>query len=240
MFPWIVDFQRDIYFAFADHIKAFAGSGSWIAFLAFLPMGILFGSVHAMTPGHSKMILASYLTGSSAGLGRALVTSIALSFTHVTMSVAIVLLSLPLITMMFGGSGPGSSPVLENVSRGMLGIIGVWMIVRALSRRKHEHHKREGLMVGMTAGLIPCPLTLFVMNFAVIQHVAVVGVLFAIAMMLGIAITMSIVALVSVVFSKRLTRLMNGRPGLLEKTSRVLEVAVGLILMVVAIIQIVG
>jgi len=92
----------------------------------------------------------------------------------------------------------------------------------------------------MTAGLIPCPLTLFVMNFAVIQHVAVVGVLFAIAMMLGIGITMSIVALVSVVFSKRLNRLMNGRPGLLEKTSKVLEVAVGLILTVVAIIQIVG
>lgn len=240
MFPWIVDFQRDIYFAFADHIKAFAGGGGWTAFLMFLPMGILFGSVHAMTPGHSKMILASYLTGSSAGPGRALVTSIALSFTHVTMSVLIVLLSLPLITMMFGGSGPGSSPVLENISRGMLGLIGIWMIVRALSRRKHEHQKREGLMLGVTAGLIPCPLTLFVMNFAVIQHVTVVGVLFAVAMMVGIGITMSVVALLSVVFRGRVSALMGERPRLLEKISRGLEVLVGIILMAVAVAQIIG
>ena len=240
MLPWIVDFQRDIYFAFAEHIKAFAGGGSWAAFLAFLPMGIVFGSVHALTPGHSKTILASYLTGSSAGVRRALVTSIALSFTHVTMSVMIVLLSFPLISMMFGGSGPGSSPVLENVSRGMLGIIGVWMIFRALSRHKRQHHSREGLMVGVTAGLIPCPLTLFVMNFAVIQHVTVVGVLFAISMMVGIGITLSVVAMLAVVFRGRLAALISGRPGLLETTSRVLEVLVGLILMVIAVIQIVG
>ncbi len=240
MLPWIVDFQRDIYLAFADHIKAFASGGGWTAFLTFLPMGILLASIHAMAPGHSKTILASYLTGSSAGPGRALVTSIALSFTHVTMSVLIVLLSLPLITMMFGGSGPGSSPILETISRGMLGIIGLWMVLRALSRRKHDHHKREGLMVGVTAGLIPCSLTLFVMNFAVVQHVTVVGVLFAVAMMVGIGITLSVVALLSVVFRERLVALMNGRPGLLEKISRGLEIVVGLILMAVAIAQITG
>lgn len=240
MLPWIVDFQRDIYFAFAEHIKAFAASGSWATFLAFLPMGILLGAVHALTPGHSKTILASYLTGSSAGAGRALVTSVALSFTHVTMSVMIVLLSLPLISMMFGGSGPGSSPILENISRGMLGVIGIWMIIRALWRNGHRHHTQEGLIVGVTAGLIPCPLTLFVMNFAVVQHVTVVGVLFAISMMVGIGITLSVVAMLAVAFRGRLAALMSERPNLLATASRVFEVGVGMFLTVIAVIQVAG
>ncbi|MBB3947627.1 hypothetical protein GGQ73_003595 [Rhizobium skierniewicense] len=32
MLPWIVDFKKDIYFAFADHIKAFAGGGRRMRF----------------------------------------------------------------------------------------------------------------------------------------------------------------------------------------------------------------
>lgn len=67
MWQFVVDIQRDIYLGFADHIKAFASGAGWRAFLAFLPMGIAFGAVHAMTPGHSKSILATYLAGSSLG-----------------------------------------------------------------------------------------------------------------------------------------------------------------------------
>ncbi|RUL99306.1 hypothetical protein EFR84_27030 [Rhizobium chutanense] len=37
--------QRDIYVAFADHIKSFASGSGWFAFLAFLPMGIAFGAI---------------------------------------------------------------------------------------------------------------------------------------------------------------------------------------------------
>ncbi len=77
-------------------------------------------------------------------------------------------------------------------------------------------------------------------NVAVVQDVTVVGVLFAVAMTVGIGITLSVVALLSVVFRERLVALMNGRPGLLETISRGLEVTVGLILMVVAIAQVVG
>jgi nickel/cobalt transporter (NicO) family protein len=48
MWQFVIDIQRDIYFGFADHIKAFASGTSWAAFIAFLPMGVAFGAVHAM------------------------------------------------------------------------------------------------------------------------------------------------------------------------------------------------
>ncbi len=115
----IVDIQRDIYLAFAEHIKTFANGDGWTAFL---PMGIVFGAVHAMTPGHSKAVLATYLTGSSAGMKRGLLVSIALSTTHVTMAVLIAPFSLPLVSVMLGSAG--SAPLLEDLSRGLLGLIG--------------------------------------------------------------------------------------------------------------------
>ncbi len=142
MWPWIIDVQRDIYLEFGEHIKEYANGSGWSAFLAFLPMGIAFGAVHAMTPGHSKSILATYLAGSSLGMLRGLLVSLALSFTHVMMSVLIALLSLPLVSIMFGGTGAGSSPILENVSRGLLGVIGIWMLWSALLREPHSHGER--------------------------------------------------------------------------------------------------
>lgn len=239
MWTGIVGFQRDIYLQFAEHIRAVADTGGWSAFLAFLPMGILFGAVHAMTPGHSKTLLATYLAGSSSGVGRAFATSLALSVTHVTMSVLIVLLSLPLVEVMFGGSGPGSSPVLQAFSRGLLVVIGLWMIWRAVRNKPHAHGRQEGVMVGFMAGLIPCPLTLFVMNFAVLHKVVTTGILFAFSMMIGVAVTLGIVAVLTVFSRERLSRLLANRPGLLEGFSRIVEILAGAALAAIAVVELV-
>ena len=78
MFQTLVEIQRTIYTALAEQIKILSTEGDWLAFLAFLPMGILFGAVHALTPGHSKAVLATYLAGSEAKIARGLLVADAL------------------------------------------------------------------------------------------------------------------------------------------------------------------
>lgn len=231
-----MEIQRDIYLAFADHIKTFADGGGWTAFLAFLPMGIVFGAVHAMTPGHSKAVLATYLTGASAGMRRGLMVSLALSATHVTMAVLIALFSLPLVSIMLGSAG--SAPLLQDVSRGLLGIIGTWMLWSALFRPPHVHGEGEGVAVGFMAGLIPCPLTLFVMTFAMSRGVPEAGIMFALVMMTGVALTLSSVALATVFFRTRMEKLLATRQALLTNISKAVEAVTGLILVVVAMREI--
>jgi len=236
MLQIVIDIQRDIYLALAEHIKAFAAGGSWGAFLAFLPLGVVFGAVHAMTPGHSKSILATYLTGSSAGMGRGLLVSLALSFTHVTMAVIIAWFSLPLVSRMLGSAG--DTPALENISRGLLGIIGLWMLWSAFFRPAHTHGESEGLAVGMTAGLIPCPLTLFVMSFAMSRGVPVAGLLFAVVMMFGVMVTLSATALAVIMFRQQITRLLIEKPRLIAGLSKGIEAVAGFVLATIAIREI--
>ncbi|CAN7148987.1 sulfite exporter TauE/SafE family protein [Rhizobium leguminosarum] len=237
--PWqqIIEFQRDIYLSFAEHIKSFAAGGGWFAFLTFLPMGVAFGAAHALTPGHSKSVLATYLTGSSMKAHKALLVSIALSFTHVSMAVLIALLALPLVSHSFVDAG--SAPVLQAVSRGLLGLIGLWMVSSALFRHAHTHSSGEGVAVGFMAGLIPCPLTLFVMTFAMIHQVVITGLLFALSMMLGVCVTLSAVAIVAVMFREQLARLLSTRPRLLAVVSKSIEAVAGAILVAVALHEIV-
>ena len=60
------------YLSLADQIKLLSAEGDWLTFPPFLPTGVLFGAVHALTPGHSKAVLAIYLAGSEAKVGRGL------------------------------------------------------------------------------------------------------------------------------------------------------------------------
>jgi ABC-type nickel/cobalt efflux system permease component RcnA len=208
----------------------------WTAFLGFLPMGIVFGAVHALTPGHSKAVLAIYLTGSSAGITRGLTVSIALSVAHVTMTVIIALFSLPLVSVMLGSAG--SAALLEDVSRGLFGVIGVWMLWSALFRPPHFHGESESIAVGFMAGLIPCLLTLFVMTFAISGGVPEADILFAIVMMTGVALTLSGVALSTVFFRTLIEKLLAARRELLVKASKTLEAVAGVILVAFAIHEI--
>ena len=229
----LVAFQREIYLAFADRIGSFAATGDWSQLAAYLPMGILFGAAHALTPGHSKAVLATYLAGSTASVPRALATSLALSFTHVTMSVLIVLLSLPLIRFGFGAEA-GRAPALEQISRGLLMAVGIWTIARAL-RSKPVHADLPSPVVGVMAGLIPCPLTLFVMTFAVSRGVADAGVAFAVVMMAGVALTLGLVSLICVAFRHLLATSIATRPSLLDRVGRLMQGAGGALLLALAL-----
>ena len=234
MWQPLVQIQRDIYLALADQIKLLSAQGDWLGFLAFLPMGIFFGAVHALTPGHSKAVLATYLAGSEAKLLRGLLTSLTLSFTHVTIAVLIAVLSLPLVSIALGSVG--RAPLLEDISRGLLGLIGAWMLWRAFNHG--HHHKHEGEAFGVMAGLIPCPLTLFVMTFAITRGVPVAGLLFAGTMMIGVALTLSAVAILSIVLRERLVHFVEGRPYLFNAITRSIEGIAGAALVALAIHEI--
>ena len=234
MLQQLVAIQREIYLALAEQIKLVSTSGNWLAFVGFLPLGIVFGAVHALTPGHSKAVLATYLAGSEARIVRGLLTSLTLSFTHVTIAVLIAVLSLPIVSIALGSVG--RAPLLEGISRGLLGLIGAWMFWHAL--RPAHHHRHEGEAVGVIAGLIPCPLTLFVMTFAIARGVPAAGLLFAGTMMIGVALTLSMVAILAIVLRDQLVRFVEGRPRLFNVVTRAIEGMAGAALVALALHEI--
>lgn len=64
-------------------LNAFAATRDWAALALVLPIGIVFGAVHALTPGHGKTVLSSYLVGSRLAVVRGLGVAGALALTHV-------------------------------------------------------------------------------------------------------------------------------------------------------------
>jgi nickel/cobalt exporter len=161
--------------------------------------------------------------------------ALTLSFTHILTAVLIAVLALPLITVTLGGAG--QAPLLQDLSRAMLAGIGVWMLLRAWRRSSH-HHSSQGMMVGVMAGLIPCPLTLFVMIFALSRGVPEAGIVFAIAIMLGVALTLSFVAILAISVRSSVTTLIERYGGQFDYAGRSIEAAAGILLILIGVREI--
>jgi ABC-type nickel/cobalt efflux system permease component RcnA len=231
MLDQLVIMQRWIYAALSADLTAFAATRDWTALAAVLPTGVLFGAVHALTPGHGKSILASYLLGSRLETMRAALVSAVLALTHVGSAVLLALLATSVVTRTLGGVG--RAPALEVLSRGLLLAIGVWLIMRAWRGRPHPHG--EGLAVGFVAGLVPCPLTLFAMFFSLSRGVPEAGLVFAAAMMLGVLLTLASVALVTVFMRDRLVSLTARHGVAVQRLSRFLDGTAGVLLIILSL-----
>lgn len=233
MFSFLYEIQLAIRGSFTHAIDGFARNGDWSLLIAMLPLGVVFGAAHAMTPGHSKSILASYVLGSGLSPWRAIATSLVLAATHICSAVLLAVVANTLVTRTLVGAG--RVPALENISRYMLLAIGVWLVWRAWRAQPHIHG--EGYLAGFVAGLVPCPLTLFVMMLAVSRGVPEAGLAFALAMFIGVGAVLVAIA-TAVAFARSWVEGWIGRHGTrLSLASRWLDTIAGLALIIIAVLE---
>ena len=230
MLELLVDLQRAIRTVLSGDIETFAMTRDWWALLGVLPVGILFGAAHALTPGHSKSILAAYAIGSDLSRLRIIGTALALTLTHVGMAVLLAVVANTLITRTIVGAG--QAPALELTSRVLLIGVGLWLIFRAVTGRRHVHG--EGLAAGIVAGLIPCPLTLFLMFYATGKGVPEAGIVFAASMVIGVGAVLVTVAVASVWARQGLVRLAATNGVALATAVRSVDAVAGLLLLALA------
>lgn len=229
MLELLIRVQGWIHEALIAAMGAFVAGRDWTTLAAMLPMGILFGAVHALTPGHGKTVLASYLVGSKVAAVRSLSIAGALAVTHVGSAVLIALFALPLVSRTLGSVG--RAPSLGALSRGGLARIGLWLLIRALRGRAHHHDGREGVMVGVVAGLVPCPLTLFAMVLALGRGVPEAGLTFALAIVLGVGLTLAAVAVLAVFARSWVVAVSARRGASIAQLSCVLDGVAGTLLL---------
>jgi ABC-type nickel/cobalt efflux system permease component RcnA len=153
-------------------------------------------------------------------------TAMVLATTHIGISVLIVLAALPMETMARGEAG--SAPLLEDFSLFLLGLSGLWLIWQGIRTAAHRH---DGPWFGLAAGLIPCPLTLFVMTFAADKGVTLAGLGFAVMTLIGVTLVLGAVALSGAVLGTGLSRILPGT----ARAARGLSVAAGLALVWISI-----
>ena len=228
---FLVGLQQWIRAAVGDQLAGFGASHDVALLTAMVPLGIAFGAIHALTPGHGKTILASYVAGSGHGLARSIGVATLLAATHVVSAVVLALAGAPLLARTLAGAGRADA--IEAASRGLIAVIGLWLLLRAIRGSRHLHG--EGPAVAVAAGLVPCPLTLFAMVYAISRGIPEAGLVFAAAMLVGIGITLAAVATLTVLARDRVVAFLARHDASVTLAARWLDGIAGFLLILLGV-----
>lgn len=226
----LVQLQASIHAAVSAQLDSFAAGGDWLALVAMLPVGIVFGALHALTPGHNKLTLATYVVGDGMGALKSGTTALLLSAVHIGSAVIIGLWAGFLVSRSL--TSAGRAPVLEMASQGLMLGMGLWLVARGVLGRKHVHGERYGF--ALMAGLVPCPLTLFIMVLAQSRGIPEAGLAFAAAMLVGVGGVLMSVALAASVLRSGLQTVLRRFSKWTTTVNRYFETAAGALLIIMA------
>ena len=216
-----MELQHWLYGGATDGLKTVAATTDPAKLIAAMGFAILFGCAHALMPGHGKSVLVSYYLGRPSRVLGGVASSALLVLTHVGMAVTLVLAGFIVVRRTLVGAG--RMPVLEIMSSGLIIAIGLFLFIQAL--RGHDHSQtRNNRLLAVAAGFVPCPLTTFIMVYAVSNGIVLAGLLVTAAMAIGMILTVSLFALTAVFLRQRLMRVLERRGRLWHRLSHTFEI----------------
>ena len=205
-----------------------AATDLWAAPSA-VALAFALGMVHALMPGHGKTVIFSYLMGNGARLVTGIAMAMKIAALHV--GTAVVLLLVIGAAVVRFGRMQGAGRVLEMGSYMAVAAMGAWLLWRALARWQgggggaHDHgHGGSGLLA-YAVGLLPCPLTIILMNYALVNETLVGGLLLVAVMAMGIAVTMTLTGMLGLAARRLLTAEVIAGSLLFRHATTALEIA---------------
>jgi len=188
---WLVDLQRWLYSGAVDALNGVhAGNAGTLPLL--VATAFAFGMLHALLPGHGKAVLTAYYAGDGKVTGALASTSL-LIVVHVGSAIALVLAGFAIYQRTLGGAGRAVE--LQTASQVLIIAIGLWLLVSALFHHKRPH---SAPVLAVTAGFVPCPLTTFVMTYAVTKDMTLAGIALSFAFAAGMICTVACFPLLAI------------------------------------------
>lgn len=219
MVDWLIAIQRWLYGGMAEGMRSTAD-------LSGLPMlmaaAFLFGIVHAFMPGHGKIVLVSYHVGRSGRWLEGVATGALLAITHVGTAILFVLVGVAVISRSLAAGG--RAPAFETLSAILIAVIGLYLVARTLWP-PHHRHDQDGKMLAFVTGLVPCPLTTFILTYALAKGKLAIGFAAVLGMLAGVIVTLVTFAVTAVVARERFLRLLSRTEGWRHNVGWGLEIA---------------
>lgn len=188
-------------------------SSKLLALAGVAGVAVVLGAAHALTPGHSKTLVAAYLIGARGTSAQALLLGLSVTVTHT--AGVFVLGGVSLVLTRFIAPEQWL-PGIEVLAGALVVLLGTQLLRQRLRpsgpyEHAHDHgphththlpeHAGSGrswLMLGIAGGLVPCPSALVLLLTAIGLGRAGLGLLLTVAFSVGLASVLTMVGLVFV------------------------------------------
>jgi ABC-type nickel/cobalt efflux system permease component RcnA len=130
--PALQDLHRTFHDTLVGSLHAFQDAGSATAFVPLVAAGFLYGMLHAIGPGHGKVVIGAYMFADGHTLRRGLVITALSSLLQAGVAIALVLILFFALGLAHASVGATESPSawMDYLSFGLLAAVGATLIAR--------------------------------------------------------------------------------------------------------------
>jgi len=258
---WIFAMQRRANRAIAEHMVKIRNGTSITPLLIGILLGLLYGAVHTLGPGHGKFVVMTYFLAREAHIAKGLWMGLQIAVTHVIAAIVAVY-AVDLALRQFFGGAPSQLTAVRMISYGLIAVIGVYMLLQAIRRalgyadgHHHHHHGhehghdhghavtaggRQMTLLSLSVGLVPCTGAILVMLYAIANDIMVAGALIVAAISIGMAGMLAVLAVVSIVFRRAVEVGIARRSDKPSRWGQGIEILGGLLITAVGVLLFLG
>ncbi|HSA79704.1 MAG TPA: hypothetical protein VLE23_02710 [Geminicoccaceae bacterium] len=217
----LISIQQWLYQSMGQGLGEVAGGNTRAVVLA-LAAATVFGALHALMPGHGKTVLVSYHLGQASRPLDSFANGAILALTHVGLAVLLVLAGFAVISKAFAYGG--RTPQFEAASGVLIMLIGGFLLWRSLASDHQGRAARNGRTLALVTGMIPCPLTTFILSYALARGILGAGLAVTAAMTVGMIAAIGGVAFAATLARHRFVQFLARTENVRHKIGRALEI----------------
>lgn len=207
----------------------------------FTGVSFIYGIIHAAGPGHGKALFSAYFINRKGNIPQVFTAATALVFTHTLVSVLITLLFI----FVLKGTDAFFKIRMQGYLMGANGLlifaVGLFLLFKKIIQSGNKDNTNQysagssysPFWLGVLAGCVPCPVTIFVMTFSLTYGIPEAGIASVLGLSAGMFVLTSALGIIvvkgreSILHSSNYIIKTEKVSGILESTSLVLIILIG-------------
>ncbi len=207
----------------------------------FLGISFLYGIIHSIGPGHGKALIMAYFLKNRHRLWKSVTLAGIASITHTLGAIVLAFLFNTILSEvrgMFRIQLQGYFVIANGI---LILLIGLFYFFLKIMKSKNqstgvtEADNKNLLVIGVTAGMVPCPASLLIMLYAMSNNIVQFGLLSVLAISMGMFVLLVPVGAASIASREKILTFSGNfgkLPVIFEYLSILLIIGIGLMMIV--------
>lgn len=248
----LVTVQQRVHATLREIMSAVRGGGTEV-WMVLVVLGLFYGVIHSLLPGHRKMLLFSYFLSQDAPLRHGVIAGVTLGILHALTALTVVGVGYHLLQLSLSATVEQATGLISRITAACMVLLGVALLIvrfrEVVVHGAYHHHGDvcahatwRGRALGdsgflsalIVSGIVPCPGATMILLLAVALAAFPAGVVVVASMSVGMALTLSLLAAGTILFKARMKVMLASERG--HRMHVVLESAAAAVIVIFGVV----
>jgi len=205
-----------------------------------LGIALIYGIIHALGPGHGKIIIVSYTISNPLKIKQGIILSAFVAIIHTLSAVFLVSILYFILKKTYSGYSREPKRIISLISYGLIAGMGIFLLVKTIFAdvikfknnnentktkvNENDNNIRKLIVPALIIGLIPCEGAILILIFSISIGSYWLGIILSIVMSIGMALTISLIGLITIYSRKVVLKLVSANTGTIKIISNIIQI----------------